>query len=272
MTIMRGGTASQGTPIGILMADTVSARIPGDVGNGFTYDFPVRFYTVKGATAERISKGVDPELADALLDGARFLEAEGCQAITTSCGSLIAFQDQLASAVQIPVFTSSLLQASFAAQIIQPHKKIGILTDSARSLDPRYCTGYGLTKERIAIQGLEDTKAFYPAFYSGTDRYVYEEVEADVLWAAGKLIREHPDIGAIVCEGADLAPFSPAVNRMTGLPTFDIVTLIRLVASGILRGMTSPFQNRLNGGDTGVPPSWGRPPMDSEEAGKGGCV
>ena len=271
MTIMRGGTASQGTPIGILMADTVSARIPGDVGNGFTYDFPVRFYTVKGATAERIVQGVDEGLLDAFLDGARFLEAEGCQAITTSC-SMIAFQEQLASAVEIPVFTSSLIQASFAAQIIQPHKKVGILTDNARSLDPRCCVGYGLTEERIAIQGLEETRAYYPAFYSGADRYVYEEVEADVLWAAGKLMKEHPDIGAIVCEGTGLSPFSPAVSRMAGLPTFDIVTLIHLVASGTLRGMTSPFQNQLNGGETGVPPQWGRPPMGFVEAENGGCV
>ena len=44
MTTLYGGTPSQGVPIGILMVDSVLPRIPGDIGNGFTYDFPVRFH------------------------------------------------------------------------------------------------------------------------------------------------------------------------------------------------------------------------------------
>jgi len=262
MTIMKGGTASQGTPIGILMADGKIARIPGDVGNGFTYDFPVRFYTVKGATAARMIETTDYSLLEPFIEGARYLEAQGCQAITTSCGFLIAFQEQLAASVNIPVFTSALLQAPFVAQILPPNKKVGILTANSKTLDHKHFLGYGLTEDRIAVQGMEETKAFYPAFPGGSTSYVYEDVEADMIWAGRKLVSEHPDVGAIVCEGTNMAPFTPAVSRDTGLPIFDIITLIRLVASGLMRGLTSPFKNQLTGGDTGSPPAWGRKPSD----------
>lgn len=256
MTIMRGGTPSQGTPIGILMADTTSPHIVGDVGNGFTYDFPVRFCTVKGATAQRIAAR-DPGLLAPCLDAALQLEADGCQAVTCGCSAFAAFQGQLSARLQIPVFASSLIQASFAAQIIQPTKKVGILTDDSARLRPSDCAGYGLTEDRIVIQGLENSPAFYPAFWGGQDCFDYEAVEADVLHAAQALSAGTPELGAIICEGTAFAPFAPMVGRLTGLPVFDIVTLIHLVASGILRGMTSPFKNRLNGGVTSTPPQWG---------------
>lgn len=259
MTIMMGGTPSQGTPIGILMADTISPHIIGDVGNGFTYEFPVRFATVEGATAQRIAAR-DTGLLAPCLEAARKLEAEGCQAITCGCSAFAPFQEQLLRSVRIPVFASSLIQAAFVAQIIQPTQKIGVLTDDATKLDIRDCAGYGLTEERIVLQGMEDSPAFYPAFWGGQDCFDYEAVETDIRNATEKLLQRAPEIGAIICEGASLAPFAPMVNRLAGVPVFDIVTLIHLVASGILRGLTSPFKNRLDGGVTSVPPQWGRKP------------
>jgi Asp/Glu/hydantoin racemase len=247
MTTLYGGTPSQGVPIGILMVDSVLPRIPGDVGNGFTYDFPVRFHTVKGARAIRIVEDSDPALLQPFIDGARALEAEGCQAITTCCGFLIAFQRQMQAAVNIPVFTSGLLQVPLVAAILPPDKKIGILTANDATLNPKHFAE-NVPVERLCVQGMQDTKHFYRTFPLNAPSYIYEDVEADVAWAAKKLKAEHPDIGAIVCEGTNFAPFNPMVCRMTGVPVFDIVTLTRWVASGILRGFTSPFRNQLTGG------------------------
>ena len=247
MTTLYGGTPSQGVPIGILMVDSVLPRIPGDIGNGFTYDFPVRFYTVKGAKAIRIVENSDPALLQPFIDGAKALEAEGCQAISTCCGFLIAFQKQIAEAVHIPVITSGLLQVPLVAAMLPPDKKIGILTANDATLNPKLFAE-NVPVERLCIQGMQDTEHFYKTFPLNAPSYVYEEVEDDVAWAAKKLKTEHPDIGAIVCEGTNFAPFNPMVCRMTGVPVFDIITLIRWVASGILRGYTSPFRNQLTGG------------------------
>jgi len=40
--------------VGILTLDTVFPRIPGDVGNATTFDFPVRFAVVRGASPRRV--------------------------------------------------------------------------------------------------------------------------------------------------------------------------------------------------------------------------
>src|SRR5213079_1132189 len=94
-----GGFNQYGFTVGILMLDTRFPRIPGDMGNATTFPFPVRYHRVRGA------KGLLP----AFVDGARQLEREGVGAVTTNCGFLVKFQRELAAAVTVPVFTSSLL-------------------------------------------------------------------------------------------------------------------------------------------------------------------
>jgi hypothetical protein len=49
-------------------------------------------------------------------------------AITTSCGFLVKFQRELAAAVSVPVFTSSLLLVPFVHRLLAPGRRIGILT------------------------------------------------------------------------------------------------------------------------------------------------
>jgi hypothetical protein len=86
--IVYGGRTNYGQPIGILMLDTVFPRIPGDVGNGFTFDFPVLYKIVRGANPKRVVQDADPALLEPFIEGLKELEAEGCQAVSTSCGFL----------------------------------------------------------------------------------------------------------------------------------------------------------------------------------------
>ena len=52
--IARGGKAIYGAPLGILMLEAKFPRIPGDMGNGTTWPFPVLYRVVKGASPERV--------------------------------------------------------------------------------------------------------------------------------------------------------------------------------------------------------------------------
>ena len=52
--IARGGKSIYGAPLGILMLEARFPRIPGDMGNGETWPFPVLFRVVRGATPERV--------------------------------------------------------------------------------------------------------------------------------------------------------------------------------------------------------------------------
>src|ERR1700694_2123403 len=91
------------------MLDTQFPRIPGDMGNATTFDFPVLYHRVRGASPDRVVRHRQPELLPALLERARALEREGVRAVTTNCGFLAKFQDEVAASVSIPVFTSSLM-------------------------------------------------------------------------------------------------------------------------------------------------------------------
>jgi len=111
---LRGGYTNYGETIGILMLHTKFPRPRGDIGNALSYDFPVRYKIVRGAHATKImGDEPDPTLLEPFMEAARELVvADGVKAITTSCGFLAPFQKQLAVAVNIPVFASSLIQAA----------------------------------------------------------------------------------------------------------------------------------------------------------------
>jgi len=56
-----------------------------------------------------------------------------------------------------------------------------------------------------------------------------------VAEVARGLAAEHPDIGAIVFECVDLPPYAHAVQEATGLPVYDITTLIDHTLGAVVR-------------------------------------
>ena len=71
------------------------------------------------------------KLLEDMIQLAKELEKEGVRAITTSCGFNAIFQEALANAVDIPVFTSSLLQVPFAQALVGRDRAVGVITASA---------------------------------------------------------------------------------------------------------------------------------------------
>ena len=70
MPIVKGSRANYGEAIGILTLDTVFPRVPGDVGNATTFDFPVRFRVVTGASPKRVVHEQDPALLKPFIEAA----------------------------------------------------------------------------------------------------------------------------------------------------------------------------------------------------------
>lgn len=231
--IIRGGRSDYGQDIGILMLDTLFPRIVGDIGNAGTFPFPVKYKVVKGALPATVVEKSGEGLLPLFVAAARELEAEGVRAITTSCGFLAAFQEELAAAVRIPVFTSSLLQIPLVASLLPPEQRIVVVTANSRALTARHFQAAGVERERLAIFGLEDQPEFYSVF-------VEQKLVLDVAKVAGELravaasIRATlPGAGAIVCECTNLPPFRAIFQEATALPVFDIVTLVRYVRSSL---------------------------------------
>src|SRR5919197_1684376 len=141
---VRGGQNQYGFTVGILMLDTRFPRIPGDMGNGGTFPFPVRYHRVPGAGPDLVVRRGAEGLLPAFSDGARQLEREGVGAITTNCGFLVKFQRELAGAVRVPVFTSSLLMVPLVHRMLAPGRRVGLMTVNASSLGPEHLAGAGI--------------------------------------------------------------------------------------------------------------------------------
>ena len=109
-------------------------QLPGNSTNPASYPFPVKLVEVKGANTDTVILHPSQKLLEDMIQLAKELEKEGVRAITTSCGFNAIFQEALANAVDIPVFTSSLLQVPFAQALVGRDRAVGVITASASSL------------------------------------------------------------------------------------------------------------------------------------------
>lgn len=225
---------SYGEDIGILLLDTETPFIQGDVGNAKSYDYPVRYKVVEGLTVEAIFAH-DRKFTRALIDAARELEREGVKAITGDCGFMAFFQRQVKEAVNIPVFLSSLTQLPFMTQILRDDRKIGIVTANATSLTPDLFEAVGFGDlEKLVIKGLEDSTFFSDAAIKEVGTLDSDGIRSEVVEAAAELAKDET-IGAILLECSLLPVYGDAVQKETGLPVFDFLTMIDYVRSTVVK-------------------------------------
>lgn len=241
MPIYHGGRTTYGEAIGILLLDTKFPRIPGDIGNATTFDFPVRLRVVPGATPKRIVLEGDESMLPDFVEAAKELEAAGVRAITTSCGYLSTFQETLTAAVNVPVFTSSLMQVPMVTRMLAKGKKVGILTIDSRRLNEDTMRSAGITDEPVVVMGSEEVPAFYNTYPRGAVEIDPEKVEGAVVGMVQDLRSRNPDVGAIVCEAINYAPYAAGVQAATGLPWFDIIDLTKHVYNAVVKRRYSGY-------------------------------
>jgi hypothetical protein len=245
--MLSGGRTLYGLPVGILMLDTRFPRPPGDVGNASTWPFPVRYRIVKGAES-RVIIGDGLKMLGSFTEAARELEADGVKMITTSCGFLAVAQRELQAAVDVPVLTSALLQVPLAARLIRPDQRVAIIT-SRDQLTERHFEGTGWSSKAIPVhvtvlpEDAQMTNVYSSMMPEAASPEVDQEIlESDLVGAATRTLRDHPEVGAFVLECTNYVPYSSAIRRATGLPVFDLYTL---VMQGYLAISGSEFPREL---------------------------
>jgi Asp/Glu/hydantoin racemase len=234
-TIKKSNTAAKGPAFGIIMLDTFFPRIPGDVGNPDTFSFPVLYKVVKGATPTRVVKDADPLLLQCFIDAADDLERSGVKAIATSCGFLAVFHRELVNAVNVPIFTSSLLQVHSAQAIIKKEQKVGIITARKRSLTRKHLAGVGIESYPMAVIGMDETEEFSAVFIEGKETVDVEKCRREMVSATERLVDSHPDVGAIVLECTNMPPYAKDVQQTSGRPVFDVVTMINYAYAAVVK-------------------------------------
>ena len=216
-------------PLGILMLDTRFPRIVGDIGNAQSFDFPVIFRRMEGiGAADAVTTHPDrPRVLAALEANARALVAGGAVGLSTSCGFLALYQDDLSAASPVPVATSALLHIKQLAG-----KRVGVVTASARNLTPAHFAAVGAPTDTPFV-GLPEGSSFAKTFIGNATTLDRDQVEREVVAAARDLVARHPFIDTIVFECTNLPPYKNAVQDAVGLPVFDVLDLLNGFHAGL---------------------------------------
>ena len=233
---LQGGPNICGVTIGVLCLDSAFPKPPGHIKNPSGLSFPVLYETVKGATVAKLVKEPSLDFIAPFLEAAQRLEAEGVRAITGSCGFLALFQRELADAVEVPVFASSLIQVPLVHHMLGRGRKVGVLTASGPNLTAQHLAAVGAGDIPVAIQGMDAYREFREVILEGqrADMDV-AKIEAEVLAAAKALVKANPEVGALVLECTDMPPYAHRLQEKLRLPIFDLTTLATMVHEAVLR-------------------------------------
>ncbi|WP_144113197.1 aspartate/glutamate racemase family protein [Paraburkholderia sp. BCC1886] len=227
-----------GVSLGILMLDTGFERLPGDIGHGATWDFPVQYARLEGVSGPDVIAATGGDLLaaapllDRFVEAAKDLAALGVDGITTSCGFLVSFQQALAERCPVPVATSSLLQIPSIAALLPARQRVGILTAREVSLTATHLRAASAPLD-LPVAGLAEDSRFLRNNLTNAASVSFDEQAADVLDCAGRLLTAHPEVGAIVSECSNFAPYSALVAKRFDVPVFDIVSMIEWFHAGL---------------------------------------
>ncbi len=250
---LQGGPNICGVTIGVLCLDSRFPKPPGHIKNPSGLTFPVLYETVKGATVAELVNRPSADFIAPFLEAAKRLEAEGVRAITGSCGFLALFQRQLAEAVSVPLFASSLIQVPMVHAMLGGGRRVGVLTASGPNLTAQHLAAVGAGGIPVAIQGMDEYREFREVILEGrrADMDV-AKIEAEVLAAAKALVKANPDVGALVLECTDMPPYAHRIQDRLRLPIFDLTTLATMVHHAVHRvpyfGVSPPRLSHAQGG------------------------
>ena len=231
--IAKGGKSIYGAPLGILMLEARFPRILGDMGNGLTWNFPVLFRVVRGASPTRVVEQGATGLLDAFIEAARDLVDLGAEGITTNCGFLSLFQRELAAAVRVPVATSSLMQVPWVQATLPPGKRVGVITVNKAGVTPRHLEAAGVPLD-VPMEGTEGGREFFRVLIRAEKNDLDVDLaRQDILKAAARLTARHPEVGAIVLECTNMPPYAADVAEATGMPVHDIYSMINWFHAGL---------------------------------------
>lgn len=158
------------------------------------------------------------------------------KAITTNCVFLAQFQPEIADAIKIPFFSSSLMQIPMVYRTLRKDQKVEVLTINGLALTS------GLFKKVradnipiLVVKGLENEEEFTHALLDNRLEMNVDKARAENVKVAKELIKENSDVGAIVLECTNMSAYAKAIQEVVQIPVFDIFTLTDMVYNSLVK-------------------------------------
>lgn len=229
---VQGGKSIYGASVGILMLEAQFPRIPGDMGNAMSWDFPVHYKIVRGASPDRVVRGDAEGLLPDFISAAQEMIADGVDGITTNCGFLSLFQEDLAEACDVPVLTSSLMQVPMVNAMLPSGKHAGVLTISGSTLTGMHLAAAGVPAD-TPVGSTEGGSEFSRVILNDEPELDVKKARQDNVAAAVALTQAHPELGAIVLECTNMVPYAADIRKATSLPVFSMLSFVTWFQSGL---------------------------------------
>lgn len=221
-----------GIPLGIIAIELEYPKLPGNVVNASTYDFPVMYEKVS-FEMEELFRG-DEAIKGQIVEAAKKLEGEGVRAIIGACGFFAHFQKDVKEAVKVPVYLSSLCQLPMIKTGLREGQKIAVVAASGESVNDGLLRSVGGSMEDIEVFDVGSMESFAPIRW-GKHELDNGKLTEDMRALGASIREEHPEVGAILLECSDLPPYAWAVQEGSGLPVYDFITLINWVKASVVQ-------------------------------------
>lgn len=229
---IKDGRYISGHSIGIIAVDLKYPKLPGNVVNATTFEYPVLYKKVE-FEIEKLLKG-DPEIETIIINAAKDLEKDGVRAVIGACGFFANFQKSVAESIDIPAYLSSLIQIPMIKTGLKTSQKVGVLTASVDNITEDTLRNVGASMDDCILMGIEFEDGFTPI--REDLRNMDNTLMCDtVVKAAIEMVNEHPEIGAILLECSDMPPYAHEIQKHLNLPVFDYITLINWVNQAVVK-------------------------------------
>ena len=129
---------------------------------------------------------------------------------------------------------SSLLQTSWAQQLIDPDRVVGVFLSEKKSFQSRHFQSAGIVPGTNYVTGGIEEYGTCPEFdqlwtdglRSELPQAIYERAARDFIDVVQKFYQDYPNMGAMVLECTGFQPFARALQREIDIPIFSWGTLL----------------------------------------------
>ena len=143
------------------------------------------------------------------------------------------YQRELASAVSVPVFTSSRILVPLVFRMLSADKTVGILTIDSASVTRTELVAAGVpTDMPVVVAGMDAEEEFHRAILEDWVALDVERSRAEHVRVASRLVATHPSVGAIVLECTNMPPYRTDIQRATGMGRPGHIGAARSVRAG----------------------------------------